>query len=124
MHNILRLCYGIPPATHEAGCRISFGICIIPAERRTAGAPQWCHMPCCLFVKSLTPAVVPGELLLWPRPTGCGLAAALPQANCSALGPRIPAPASASTLAELSAKGPDSYSKPGADAFTEMEQCP
>lgn len=63
----LGFCYGIPPAVHEAGCRISFGICVIPAERQTAGAPQWCHMPCCHFVKSLTPAAVPGELLLWPR---------------------------------------------------------
>lgn len=48
------LCYGILPAIHEAGCRISFGIWVIPAERQTAGAPQWCHMPFCQFVKCLS----------------------------------------------------------------------
>lgn len=100
-------CYGAPPAIHKAGCRISFGIWVIPAERQTARAPQCCHTVT-LWSLYPTPAVIPGQLLLCPKPA-VGLWAQ-----------GAPAPASASTLVQLSAKDLGSHSKPGADAFKEM----
>lgn len=119
----LGFCYGIPPAVHEAGCRISFGICVIPAERQTAGAPQWCHMPCCHFVKSLSDTCSSSRRAP-ALAQGAGWQQHCPKPTAALWARGTPAPASASTLAELSAKGPDSYSKPRADGFTEMGRCP
>lgn len=99
-------CCGIPPAIHEAvlGFPLEFG----PSQQKSKqqevlGGATWHTVT--LWSLYLTPTVIPGELLLCPKP---------------AEGTSAPAPAS--TLAQLSAKGPGSHSEPGADAFTDMGQ--
>ena len=103
-----------------------------PAERQTVGAP-WAHSGATChavtlqslylkhrhqFQESCCSGWSPGRYRLASQ-------AIVSEAICSTLALRnINSSLPVSTVAELSAKDPDSPCKPGADAFTEMGQCP